>query len=134
MPCFNNIYDSYQKWYIGNDVRSILLDDEDIVRMVGNHIYPIVAPENTDGDFLVYSRTKYGKSSVKQGVYEDECSLAIVAVSDNYDRSIDLASAIDNALTGRHNIGEVSIELLLQDSSEEYADNKYIQTLLFQVK
>lgn len=133
MPC-NTLYNSYQKWYIGNDVRNLLLAESGITSQVGSNIYPIVAPENTDGDFIVYSRTRYAKYTTKQGVYEDDCSLAIVAISDNYDRSVALASAIDNALTGQQIINGVSIEINLQDSMEEYSDNKFIQTLLFQVK
>lgn len=134
MGCFNNILDSYQKWFVGNDVRSILLADSGITQQVKNHVFPLVAPENTVGDFILYSRQKYSKANTKQGVYEDDCLLAVVAISDNYDNSVALASKIDNALTGRHNIGEYEIELLLQDSTEEFGDNKFIQTLLFSVK
>lgn len=134
MPCFNTVYNSYQKWYIGNDVRSILLNDEDVVAQVGVHIYPLVAPEGTDGDFIIYSRQKYSKYNTKGGVYEDDCLLAVIAVSDNYDNSVALASKIDNALTGQHNIEGTRIDLFLQDSTEEFTENKFIQTLLFQVK
>lgn len=134
MPCFNTVYKSYQKWFIGNDVRSILLADEDVASQVGQHVYPLVAPENTDGDFIIYSRQKYSKTNAKAGVVEDECLLAVIAVSDNYDNSVALAAKIDNALTGQHNIEGIRIDLFLQDSTEEFAENKFIQTLLFQVK
>ena len=48
MGCYNNSLCSYQKWFIGNDIRAILLDDEEIVNQVGTDIYPLIAPE-TDG-------------------------------------------------------------------------------------
>ena len=131
----NTSLNSYRKWYIGNDIRDILLADSAVNQQVGNHIYPIVAAENTIGDFIVYSRQEYSKSSVKQGVYEDDCKVAIVAVSDNYDNAIALADKIDLALTGTHRINEgVDINITLLDSSETFEDNKYIETLLFTIK
>jgi hypothetical protein len=130
----NTALNSYQKWFIGNDIRDILLADEEVSGQVGNHIYPIVAPENTIGDFVVYSRQKYSKDLVKQGVYQDECEVAVVCLSDDYDDAIALASKIDNALTGTHIKNGVRIEIALKDSSETYDDNKYIETLLFSIK
>ena len=131
----NSALNSYRKWYIGNDIRDILLADEAVYNQVGNHIYPIVAAENTIGDFIVYSRQEYSKSSVKQGVYQDDCKVAVVVVSDNYDNAIALADKIDAALTGTHTINEgVGIDITLFDSSETYEDNKYIETLLFSIK
>lgn len=131
----NTSLNSYRKWRVGNDIRDILLADSGVTAQVGAHIYPIVAAEGTDGDFIVYSRQEYSKSSVKQGVYEDRCRVAVVAISDNYDRAIDLADSIDLALTGTHiNKDNVSIEIYLEDSTETYEDNKYIETLLFRIK
>lgn len=135
MGCYNTGCQSYQKWFIGNDIRAILLADEDVRAQVGNHIYPCVAAENTDGDFIVYSRQKYSKQDTKMGVYSDECNVAVVGLSNNYDDAISLASKIDNALTGFHVVGNnVKIKIELIDSTEVFDDNKYIETLLFAIK
>lgn len=133
-PCYNTALQSHQKWFVGNDARAIMLADEDIVAQVGQNIYPLVAAEKTVGDFIVYSRSKYGKSDVKMGVYEDECTLAVIAVSDNYDSAIALASKIDNALTGSHQFEGYKLTIRLEDSSEVFEDNKFIETLLFDIK
>lgn len=133
-PCYNTALNSHQKWFVGNDARAIMLADEDIVAQVGQNIYPLVAAEKTVGDFIVYSRSKYGKSDVKMGVYEDDCTLAVIAVSDNYDDAIALASKIDNALTGSHQFEGYKLTIRLEDSSEVFEDNKYIETLLFNIK
>lgn len=136
MGCYNTGCGSYQKWFIGNDIRSLLLADEDIYQQVGEHIYPLVAPENTKGDFIVYMREKYSKTATKMGVYEDDCELAIVGISDNYDSAVSLASKIDNALTGRHTInsGATTITINLSNSTETFDDNKYIETMVFNIK
>lgn len=134
MVC-NTVFNSYRKWYVGNDIRDILLSNSGVTAQVGTNIYPIVASEGTNGDFIVYSRQEYSKDSVKQGVYEDNCLVAVVAISDSYDRAIALADNIDLALTGTHNIKEdVSIDITLKDSTETFDDNKFIETLLFRIK
>lgn len=135
MACYNTGLGSYQKWFIGNDIRAILLKDEDIVSQVGTNVFPIIAPEKTQGDFILYVRNKYNKSAVKMGVYEDECEVAVVGISENYDSAIALASKIDNALSGRHTLENgVKIQITLADSTETFDDDKYIETLVFNIK
>ena len=134
MGCYNTGLGSFQKWAIGNVVRNILLENEEIKKQVKDNIFPVVAPEVTKGDFILYRRTQYSKSSVKMGVYEDRCELTLLVVSDNYDNSFALASKIDNVLNGRHNIDEKRVDIMLSDSSEGWEDNKYIQTLIYTIK
>lgn len=133
--CINTGCNSYQKWAIGNDIREVLLANTAITEAVGTDIYPLIAPENTEGDFILYQRDKYRKSYTKMGVYEDSCNIIITVVSDSYDNALYLASEIDNTLTGRHtkDTGE-RISMNLIDSSESFDDNKYIETLLFEIK
>lgn len=132
--CFNNILGSYQKWHIGDDVRTILMSDTAITAHVGSRIFPLIIPENEDGDCIVYSRQHYNKKSVKMGVWEDECTLALTVISDNYDNSVTIAEAIDNALTGQVEINDTKLIFELADSSETFEDFKYIQVLMFRIK
>lgn len=133
--CYNNALGSYQKWFVGNDIRAILLKDEDIIEQVGTNIFPLIAPESTDGDFIIYMRNKYSKSSVKLGVYQDECEVAVVGISDNYDSAVALASKIDNSLSGLHTLDNgVRLQITLVDSTETFEDDKYIETLVFNIK
>jgi hypothetical protein len=135
MGYYNTGLNSYQKWFIGNDIRAILLNDEEIVKQVGSNIFPLIAPETTEGDFIIYIRNKYNKSAVKMGVYQDECEVAVVGISDNYDSAIALASKIDNALSGQHTLeGGVRLQITLSDSTETFEDDKYIETLVFTIK
>lgn len=135
MGCYNNGLGSYQKWFIGNDIRAILLKDDEVVNQVGTNIFPLIAPESTEGDFIIYMRNKYNKSAVKMGVYQDECEVAVVGISDNYDSAISLASKIDNALSGQHTLENgVRLQITLSDSTEVFEDDKYIETLVFTIK
>lgn len=135
MGCWNIGLNSFQKWNIGNHIREILINDEQIIQQVNTNIYPIVAPENTDGDFIVYRRMSYGKNTVKNGVYQDTCEVALIAICDDYDKSVELASKIDNALSGKHILSNgFKFEIMLNDSTEMFEDNKFIQTLNFNIK
>lgn len=133
--CYNTSCQSHQKWAVGNDIRRILLADGTISGLVGSNIFPLVAPENIDGEFIVYSRDAYAKHVTKMGVYEDAVELTLVAVSDNYDMSVQIVSAIDNALTGVHILnGNIRIQMSIITSNEAFEDNKYIQKITFEIK
>ena len=135
MGCYNNGLGSHQKWYIGNEIRTLLLNDENIVEPVKTNIFPLIAPESTEGDFIIYIREKYKKLAVKMGVYQDECEVAVIGISDNYDNAIALASKIDNCLSGYHILENgVKIQITLADSTETFEDDKYIETLVFTIK
>ena len=126
---------SYQKWQIGNDIREMLLADTSINEAVGQNIFPLIAPDLTNGDFIIYKREKYSKSWTKMGVVEDDCQISISVVSDDYDNATSIAAMIDNCLTGQHFIKDNTIRLNIDlvDSTEDY-DGKYFQILLFRIK
>lgn len=124
------------KWFVGNDVREILLDNPDIRMAVGDDIYPVVAPEGTEGLFILYQRDKYKKTYSKMGLTEEECHLIITIVADDYDAAISVANLVDMTLTGSHENSETgcSIDISLYDSTEGFDDNKYFETLTFSIK
>lgn len=126
---------SYQKWFVGNELRDILLSNSAITAQVNEHIYPLIAPEKTEGDFIIYMRRDYSKKLTKQGVYADVAEVAFVAISDNYDNALQLAAEIDNTLSGTHILeGDVRVDVKLSTSSEIFDDNKYVETLVFTIE
>lgn len=117
------------KFKITNLVRSLLLENEEIKSLVCDKVYPIIAPADTVGDFLVYQREQYSKVRTNMGFFST-CRVYVDAVSDNYDNSQQLAELIDATLEGVH--GDVTIQM--EDSTEDFQDGKYIQVLLFNIK
>lgn len=132
--CGNEVFNSLHKWKIGNVIRYILVNDDDLKPLLGSKVYPLIAPENTQGDFILYRREQYQKSWAKQGVYEDSCQVAVTIVSDNYDKAIDIAEKVDKALVGRHIVDDSKIQIDLVDSTESFEDLKYIEVLLLSIK
>lgn len=116
---------------ITTEIRGILLDSDDICRLVGKKIYPIVAPDGTDGDFIVYQRDGYKQEYSKMGVARQIPIVYVSVISDNYDRSNQIASLIYSALEGYFEDPVMTIHL--EDSTEDYVDKKYVQVLQFSI-
>lgn len=116
-------------WKAGIIIRSILKEQVPDI-----DIYPIVAPENTTGDFAIYRRDTYRREEVKQGIYENIATVTIVVVTDNYTSGTEWAEKIDKALSGVHNYEDRKINISLYDSAETFADNKYQQIMTFEIR
>lgn len=119
------------KLAITTEVRSILLTSKEISQMIGDKIFPIVAPDGTNGDFIIYQRDGYKQEYTKMGIARQIPIVFVNAISDDYDRSLQLASLIDETLSGRFSNPKMIIKL--EDSTEDYADKKYFQILQFSI-
>lgn len=104
---------------------------EEIAQLIGDKVFPIVAPDGTKGDFIIYQRDGYKQEYTKMGVARQIPTVFVNAISDDYDRSLQLASLIDDTLSGRFSDPDVIIKL--EDSTEDYADKKYFQILQFSI-
>ena len=118
-------------------IRERLLADEKIKELVGNKIFPIIAPENTQGNYIVYVRDEYSIDRTKTGIAFHNCIVFISCVSSSYDESQKIADAVFQCLDGRYKINTKAqninaIEMI--DSTEDYDGDVYIQTLSFSIK
>lgn len=120
------------KFKITTRVRTALLASSEIVSMVGNQIFPIVAPKDTLGDFIIYQRDEYSKQYTQMGISNQSCRVYVNAISDSYDRSQELAYQINESLEGIHT--NLNMDVKLVDSTEDFEDDKYIQVLLFDIQ
>jgi len=120
------------KFKITTKVRAVLLAKTEIANIVGNQIFPVVAPKNTKGDFIIYQRDEYSKDYTKMGIREQACRVYVNAISEDYDRSQELAYQINESLEGIHH--DLGMDVKLVDSTEDFEDGKYIQVLLFDIK
>lgn len=117
---------------ITTELRAILLDNPDIVSLVNDKIFPVVAPEGTEGDFITYQRDGYKQTYNQMGVSEQIPVVNVAAISDDYNRSQEMASLIYDALSGDFQNPDITIQL--EDSTEDFIDNKFIQVLQFSIK
>ena len=64
-------------------LRELLLNDKTVNELIGKQIYPIIAPEKTKGNYIVYVRDEYSIERTKQGIYNQNCIVYISCVSSN---------------------------------------------------
>ena len=124
----NNI--SVEKLTIGIYARNRLLADQTISRLVGQRIYPSVAPDKAESPFIVYERDSYLTERNKMGVHLEMAEIVYEVVSDDYDTGLEILLAIRETLQGAHN----GFTFDLVNSVEFYKEQKYRQQLLFTIK
>lgn len=113
-------------------VVSLLSEDSTIKSFVGSKIYSLIAPQDVEGDFIVLRRDGYARQDTKMGVSLQQSIFYVIAVSEDYDRSLDLAEAAYDSLEGDHS--QVGLRIRIEDYAEEYVDQKFIQVLRFNVE
>ena len=119
---------------IGKVLYAAMSQDSAISAKVGNKIYPIVAPTETILPFIVYSRVNsYPVTNTKDGWLNDDVSFQIVAVSDNYFDSVEIADAARDVFENTIlTTSELRIENIRMTScTEAFNDDEYIQTINF---
>lgn len=120
------------KFKITTELREILLETSEISALVGKKIFPLIAPDNTEGDFITYQRDGYKQERNQMGVSRQIPIVFVNAVSEDYDRSQELASLIYEALEGSFENPNMIIHL--EDSTEDYDMGKYVQVLQFSIE
>lgn len=77
----------------GNDIRDILLADEELSQLVGAKVFPLVAPSDTEGAFITYGMDKYEILRTKQGTYDEKATFIYYIFSSDPDEALDIAEA-----------------------------------------
>lgn len=117
---------------VTTDIRQLLTTDDTIKSFVGEKIFPLVAPDGTDDDFIVYQRDETKQEISKDGISDIAVIVYITIVSSDYLRSQDIAIAVKKRLEGNYK-GDFR-QILMDDSTEDLLDRKYLQILQFKIK
>ena len=120
-----------KKFAIGTKVREILIADDTVTSKVADRVFPIDAPKDAKGDFVIYMRDKYDRAYNNMG-FEDTAHIILVAASKKYDRSQSLAEAVDDAMEAAESAGEFKM-LKLLDSSEDHDADTYFNILIYSI-
>lgn len=113
------------------EIRGVLLDDASIMEAVGDNVFPLVADEGTEGDYITLQRDGFIQDTTKMGVARRDPYVYVCVVSADSQRSQDIAGLVVKALEGRYTDPEM--EIRLEDDTEEYEAGKYIQVMKFLV-
>lgn len=98
-----------------------------------NKVFPLVAEQTTTFPFIVYWRDNVVSDSCKDGMHEDEVTFTVVAVTDNYPLSLELANAIRESLETMRLVsrGMLITNCKVTGVEESFQENAYVQTLTF---
>ena len=121
---------------IGKLVYRMLSTDEVLAGMVGKKVFPLVANADTTFPFVVYSRTGLKVDYCKDGTIENEVEIQVLAVSDNYAQSLEIANQIRRILElFRYKDNELEVtQSKLTSVQEEYLEDAFIQRLILTLK
>lgn len=118
-----------KKFLAIQDVVALLSNSPKIQALVGDKIFPLIAPEDTSGDFITYQRDGYKREDSNMGVVVQRSIFLITVVSDTHERSLLIADAVYDILEGDHS--EYNMRIRMENYGEDYIDRKFIQVLQF---
>lgn len=117
---------------IGKKVYQILKINDELVNIVGDKIYPLVAESDTPYPFVVFKRTGITPEYTKDWLTMESVSVEIVCASDKYFQSVDMANIIREEMDGLRG-GEI-LETKVDYITEDFIDDTYIQRIGFNFK
>ena len=98
-------------------------------------VYPLVADNDAKFPFIIYKRVGLYDNTTKDGyTNEDTLNYEIKVVTDTYQKGIDIANDVRRAIEhGDKTYSDMTIsDIRLINSTEDYMENAFIQTLNFQ--
>jgi len=121
------------KFTVTRLLRQRLMANAELAAMIGERIFPIVAPIDTEGDFIVYRRDTYTKDRTQMGIYSQTVGVFVTAFSDDYDRSVDMIVLVNEILEGEYDGMTVHLEDADEDIDDAASGVKYKQEILFTI-
>ena len=115
-------------------IRNFLLNNKELQKNVRpTSIFPLIANANTNFPYIVMQRTGIRANYSKAGLIDDNVTIEIICVSNDYSQSIDIAQEVRNTLDAkRFRDEDVFIDNIeIESITEEWAENAYLQRLVF---
>lgn len=112
-------------------IYKLLVANEDLVAIVKNRMFPLIANEDTVFPFIVYQRDSIYAEYTKDGRYCDNINISINIAATTYNQSIEIAELVRIAIEGKRIDNINTIRLI--SVNEDYLEDTYIQNLQFNV-
>lgn len=120
---------------IGKLIYARLSQDSTLAGLIGqNKVFPIVAENETEFPFVVYTRTGVSPSNAtKDGFPEDKVTFQVSVCSNSYNESLDVADKVRELLEIKTIASDelAMIETYMTGITEAYDSNTYIQQMQF---
>lgn len=117
-------------------IASILTNDVALQELGITDVFPTVSERDAILPYISYQRTGMSQQGVKTGMGADTAQITVTCYATEYEESLEIAEAVRAALDGKQATYEdMRMRSCIMDgSSEGWADDAYIQELVFNVK
>lgn len=115
---------------VGKEVISILTNDTNVTKLIGNKVFPIVANEGTTFPFAVYRRTSYRPENTKDGTGEI-VSIEINLLSQKYEEAVNLADVVATALDRKET--DLIEDIQITNISEDYIEDTFVERIYIDI-
>ena len=118
---------------IGKDILRLLLEDEELTKIVDNKVFPIIGNASTTFPFIIYQRSGYQPNDNKD--YQGEkVTVDFVCCSTRYEESLQIVNLVLKRLI--HVETEIIEDAMATNMYENYLQDTYCQflTITFTLK
>ena len=115
-------------------IRRFLVENEEVQGLIDvNKIFPLIDNADTTFPFIVFQRSNLMPIYTKDILTENQITMVIIVVSNDYIQSLDLANAVRHALEGNiYRDNDIVISAMKMESiTEETLEDAYIQRMVF---
>ena len=120
----------------GKAINALLSANEEVTRMVGDRIYPLVSKVDCKFPSIVYQRMSCVPTYTKDGLIAEEQNYSITVLADTYSDSVELADAVRDALELERGTfdGQHIRNIKLTSVNESWVSDTYVQELNFTIE
>lgn len=117
---------------VGKHIYKILSQDNEIKKMVGSNIFPLVIREETTFPFIVFVRDNISTEYSKDGKNLDTITVSIYACTTSYALTIDIMERVREIFESRRDsfISSSRINVI----EEDWNEGAYIQRIQLEIK
>ena len=113
-------------------IYQLLINDEDLNKLVDRKIYPLVAEESVTYPFIIFTKESASGNYTKDLLLYDTVSISVAVAAVNYFQTVQIAERVRQILEN-HRDGYF-YNILLDNVTEDFVEDTYIQQMQFSAK
>lgn len=113
-------------------IYQLLITDEKLKELVGNKIYPLVAEESVTYPFIIFTKENAFANYTKDLLTYDTVNISVAIAAVNYFQTVQIAERVRQILENYRD--DYFYNILLDNVTEDYVEDSYIQQLQFSAK
>ena len=113
-------------------IYQLLITDEKLKELVGNKIYPLIAEESVTYPFIIFTKENAFANYTKDLLTYDTVNISVAIAAVNYFQTVQIAERVRQILENYRD--DYFYNILLDNVTEDYVEDSYIQQLQFSAK